>query len=306
MKSLRDTGCPAFTKVYGYQPGNKGLLLLLFHQQLIGRPGCIEGTFEVLAPGVGKYSDLFRSLMRTKTTAEEFGRWAGAKALATAVRGLYASALSISGLDVDEKKPNVFLCHASEDKETARDLYQRLRDDGFRPWLDEEDLLPGHDWEGEIRSAIRRSDAVVVLLSSRSIFKEGFIQREIRMVLDVADEKPDGTIFLMPALLEDCAVPARLRRWQWARLDGESGYNRLKAALELRATSLGKWIESSRFWKPGDDPLRARIDQMNQEEVRLWLHAVGADSSIFRKERGAEWPQTYLHGCRVFEELSDI
>jgi hypothetical protein len=49
----------------------------------------------------------------------------------------------------------VFLCHSSGDKEAVRNLYGRLKQDGFRPWLDEEDLLPGHDWNDEIRRAVR-------------------------------------------------------------------------------------------------------------------------------------------------------
>jgi len=31
------------------------------------------------------------------------------------------------------------------------------------------------------------------------------------MALDVADEKPDGTIYVIPALLEECSVPDRLK-----------------------------------------------------------------------------------------------
>ena len=34
----------------------------------------------------------------------------------------------------------IFLCHASEDKQQVREVYQRLKAEGFEPWLDEEDL----------------------------------------------------------------------------------------------------------------------------------------------------------------------
>ncbi|GAB4504766.1 MAG: hypothetical protein Fur0043_17600 [Anaerolineales bacterium] len=42
-------------------------------------------------------------------------------------------------------KLKVFLCHASEDKPLVRELYERLRADGFAPWLDSEALLPGKE-----------------------------------------------------------------------------------------------------------------------------------------------------------------
>ena len=132
----------------------------------------------------------------------------------------------------------VFLCHASGDKPSVRALYRRLRDDGFLPWLDEESLLAGQDWDREIAGAVRTSGVVLVCLSRTSVTKEGFVQKEIKYALDVADEKPEGTIFIIPVRLEECEVPSRLRRWQWVNLYEESGYVRLWQALRARQQSL--------------------------------------------------------------------
>jgi hypothetical protein len=117
----------------------------------------------------------------------------------------------------------------------VRELYARLRADGIDTWLDEEDLLPGQDWDAEIRKAIRGCCVVIVCLSSSSVSRTGYLQKEIRFVLDAADEKPEGTIFLIPARLEAaCEIPERLRRWQWVDLFDERGYERLMRALEVR------------------------------------------------------------------------
>ena len=51
------------------------------------------------------------------------------------------------------RRLRVFLCHSSNDKAAVRDLYRRLRNDGVDPWLDQEDLLPGQDWNHEIGRA---------------------------------------------------------------------------------------------------------------------------------------------------------
>lgn len=48
------------------------------------------------------------------------------------------------------RKLKVFLCHASEDKETVRKLYHQLKADGVEPWLDEVSILPGQEWQREI------------------------------------------------------------------------------------------------------------------------------------------------------------
>jgi uncharacterized protein (TIGR00288 family) len=133
----------------------------------------------------------------------------------------------------------IFLCHSSADKPAVRSLYRRLRVDGFAPWLDEEDLLPGQDWEHEISAAVRSSGAVVVCLSCGSVTKEGFVQKEIKYALDVAAEKPEGTIFVIPWRLEECVVPARMRQWQWVDGFAEAGYDRLVAALRLRRQTMG-------------------------------------------------------------------
>ena len=91
-----------------------------------------------------------------------------------------------------------------------RELYQHLVADGFDAWLDEEKLMPGQEWDLEIRKAVRNSDTVIACLSKSSITKEGYVQKEIRLALDIADEKPEGTIFLIPARFEDCNISNRI------------------------------------------------------------------------------------------------
>jgi hypothetical protein len=132
----------------------------------------------------------------------------------------------------------IFLCHSSGDKQVIRELFRRLRDDGFDPWLDEENLLPGQNWEQVIASVVRAVDVVTVCLSRESINKKGFVQKEIKFALDVADEQPDGTIFLIPIKLEECDLPERLRHLHAVSLFQERGYERLKSALEERVRSL--------------------------------------------------------------------
>lgn len=129
----------------------------------------------------------------------------------------------------------VFLCHASEDKPRVRELCQLLRRDGFEPWLDAEQLLPGQDWEFEISSAVQSSDVVLVCLSSISVGKTGYVQKELKRVLEAAEYRPEGRIFVIPVRLDDCPVPNRLNQWQYADLFASGGYERLFSALQSRA-----------------------------------------------------------------------
>src|SRR5207248_2665157 len=90
----------------------------------------------------------------------------------------------------------VFLCHSTGDKAIVRDLHAFLASEGFRPWLDEKDLIAGEEWEPTLRRAIRASHVVIVCLSRSSVTKAGFVQREIGFALNVADEQPEGSILL--------------------------------------------------------------------------------------------------------------
>jgi hypothetical protein len=89
-----------------------------------------------------------------------------------------------------------------------------------------------------IPDAVRSADVVLVCISSRSVNKEGYLQKEIRYALDAADEKPAETIFVIPVRLEECTIPRQLSRWQWVDLFEADGYDRLLRSLRARAAAL--------------------------------------------------------------------
>ena len=142
-----------------------------------------------------------------------------------------------------KRKLRVFLCHASQDKPVVRDLYRRLKSEAWiDPWLDEERLLPGQDWNLEIEKAVESSDAVIVCVSSTSVAKEGYVQKELRQVLNIALEKLEGAIFVLPVKLDDCPLPRQLKNKQALNYFPDSqqaaAYDKLKASLKIRKDHL--------------------------------------------------------------------
>src|SRR6516165_12200000 len=105
---------------------------------------------------------------------------------------------------VEKRLLRVFLCHSSGDKPEVRELSARLLEDGFKPWLDETDIVGGNNWEHAIEDAVRNSDIVIVCLSPESISKRGVLQKELRYILDVADEEPLESTFVIPLKLREC------------------------------------------------------------------------------------------------------
>jgi tetratricopeptide (TPR) repeat protein len=140
--------------------------------------------------------------------------------------------------DGPKRRLRVFLCHSSADKEPVRKLCEWLERDGFEPWLDEKKLLPAQRWQDVIEDTVRLSDVVLVCLSKGSVSKEGYLQREIKFALQIADEKPDDTIYIVPTRLEPVELPRRFREFQAANLYDADGYEKLKQSLTLRADQI--------------------------------------------------------------------
>jgi len=138
-----------------------------------------------------------------------------------------------------------FLCYAKENSTAVREFRERLRAETWiDPWFDEEDILPGQKWEGSVVDAVHNSHAVIVFLSSIAVRKEGFFHKELKLALDAAAEKPDGTIFIIPIRLDVCDVPERLLPYQYVDYFGDEAhkdhvYSSLIAALKIRAENLG-------------------------------------------------------------------
>jgi hypothetical protein len=143
-----------------------------------------------------------------------------------------------NNFSLNKRKLKVFLCHSSQDKTKVRKLYQRLKTDEIEAWFDEESLFPGQDWHREIRYAVTKSDVVIVCISEQAVNKRGFLHKEIKYALDVADEHPENAIFIIPLKLEQCDVPERLNRWQWLNYFEETAYEKLLGSLRLCASKL--------------------------------------------------------------------
>ncbi|MBI3161417.1 MAG: ribosomal protein L7/L12 [Chloroflexi bacterium] len=179
----------------------------------------------------------------------------------------------------EPRKLHVFICHSSQDKPTVRELYKRLQSEPWiDAWLDEEKLLPGQDWEFEIEKALDTSDAVIVSLTKGSVSKEGYIQKELRFVLDIALEKPEGTIFILPVRLEECEPPRKLRTYHYADyfpMDRRDwAYERLLASLQLRADALGIKTSASKVSPAQNTEYVVRLLSIEKAGVSVKINAI--------------------------------
>ncbi|MBI4686061.1 MAG: TIR domain-containing protein [Nitrospirae bacterium] len=129
----------------------------------------------------------------------------------------------------------IFLSYAHQDIAMAKRIYADLRRFGLYVWLDSETLLPGQDWGVEIEKAIEESSFFIALLSSQSVDRVGYVQKELKIALDKLEMYPEGGVYLIPVRVDQCE-PAhrRIKKIQMIDLFPESKYeNGLKKILQV-------------------------------------------------------------------------
>jgi hypothetical protein len=90
----------------------------------------------------------------------------------------------------------IFLSYPSERLKVAREVYGFLTSVGVDVWFDKESLVAGQVWDRERKEAQKRADLTVLVCSRETVEREGVIQREVKDILDLLEEKPVGDIYL--------------------------------------------------------------------------------------------------------------
>ncbi|MBN8657701.1 MAG: SUMF1/EgtB/PvdO family nonheme iron enzyme [Anaerolineae bacterium] len=182
----------------------------------------------------------------------------------------------------------VFLSYASQDKPLVRELSRRLAGEGWiDTWQDEKSLLPGQDWRVKIEEAVEDADAVIICLSNHSVTKEGHVQKELRYAREIALEKPEDAIFLIPLRLEDCEIPRGLRFYQWVDYFEEkkdASYIALVASLKLRYEQKLKLEEEERLRKKQQElETAAKAAREKEEQEAAERERIKADKEERKK-----------------------
>lgn len=93
----------------------------------------------------------------------------------------------------------VFLSHASQDREFASKLAGELHRHGVPVWYSETNMLGAQQWQDEIGNALRRCDWLVVVLSPRAV-ESMWVKRELGFALQ--QKRYENKI--VPILYEPC------------------------------------------------------------------------------------------------------
>lgn len=123
-------------------------------------------------------------------------------------------------------QPAIFMSHSSNDREFTHGLAERLREAGFRCWVDVNDIPDGSTWMREIEKAVRECGAMIVVMSKDARESE-WVERETLLAMDL--RKP-----LFIVRIDDAPLPLHLINRQFSdfRTRPEAALKKLVNALK--------------------------------------------------------------------------
>lgn len=143
-----------------------------------------------------------------------------------------------------EDEQLVFISYTSGDRDRVEPIADALMASGIDAWMDVRRLKAGQNWDFEIRRALDKAAVIVVFISDKSVTKRGYVQREIRLALEKAEEKLVDDIYLIPVLLdENVTVPDLIKDLQFIRHKDEAFQEKLLDAVKHQMERIGLAIE---------------------------------------------------------------
>ncbi len=132
----------------------------------------------------------------------------------------------------------VFISHSHKNKDSAKMVYDYLKNNSAQAWLDENEILVGDSIPDKIQKGLDSSDFIIILLSKYSV-KSGWVKREIESKL--INEISTGKISILPVLCENLdeswSIPPLLSSKKYADIisDFERGMRDVLNAIKGHA-----------------------------------------------------------------------
>jgi uncharacterized membrane protein len=190
---------------------------------------------------------------------------------------------------VSDSSTAAFISYSRTDSDFVMRLTEDLKAAGARVWLDQVDILPGEHWDHAVEGALEGSPLMLVILSSTSVSSMN-VMDEVSFAL----EKQKTVI---PVIIQDCTIPFRLRRIQYAdfRADYARGINSLLRHLSAHSSQpaelLAPGLAGDAVEKPQPTPPEApsEAEQRELAEVQRQAAAEAQAAEVLATElRGQE------------------
>ncbi len=194
----------------------------------------------------------------------------------------------------------VFISYCREDERIASKLYRDLAENGIECWFDKTSLVPGQRWQDTIDSAIKKSRFFLALLSSNSVGKRGYVQKELALALDVLDEFPETEIFVVPVRVNDCSPShRRIQNLHWLDL-----FPSYKVGI-LKLVKLFGGESAERKTPPLTTTTSSRsTGQLTHRETEVLCRLGWRNEKIASDLGGLSYHTVISHVSRIFRKLN--
>ncbi len=100
----------------------------------------------------------------------------------------------------------IFICYSRQDTEFAEKLVGDLRSRGVDLFFDQQDIMPGDEWDTTVEHALDNTPWLLVILSPDSVASQN--------VMDEVGQALSSKKKVIPILYRPCKVPYRIARLQ--------------------------------------------------------------------------------------------
>ena len=169
-------------------------------------------------------------------------KWAIVIAIGASAYAAFFSLFISRRLERKRMSKRIFIIYSHKDKDKAREITAKLREMGYNPWLDEEEIIPGQNWNKVIKQAIENSAVALFLSSSNTATGDSAVLNEIKAARDVLRARDDSHSPIIPVLLEESKLPKELAQIHAVKLYESDGIAQLHKGLQylLSSESLNK------------------------------------------------------------------
>lgn len=101
-------------------------------------------------------------------------------------------------------KQKILICYTHEDIGKAKRIYHDLKRYGMDVWIDYENISHQQSWKNAIEEVIKESDHCLVLLSSNTTAKNGYLNNELKFVFELLSQNSKLKVDLLTVRLDEC------------------------------------------------------------------------------------------------------
>jgi hypothetical protein len=194
-----------------------------------------------------------------------------------------------------DEPQTIFLSYASPDRHRVSPYADALESSGFTVWIDYKRLKAGQQWDFEIRRELEKAAIVIVFISNNSVDRRGYVQREIKIAVDKAQEKLTGDIYLIPVLLDEhTPIPEEIRQIQCVRSWEADHLSAIEEAIRHQLHVIGSEVRAAQD--------RAKVNWSETKYKEGWAGLPGYEAEYnLLQFSSMEYPQvgditTYIRG----------